>query len=130
VTDLPERRKPLTALQRLALFEEHKGICCICGEKIDGTREKWIDEHGRALGLLGSNDLSNRGPAHVRCAQRKTSKEDLPRIAKAKRQKAVAVGAKQPAGTIKSAGFRPGKSRKKHPMPMPPRPNVPKGKCW
>lgn len=45
-----------------------------------------IDEHVRALGLLGSNDLLNRSLYRKPCAKLKTDESDLPRIAKAKRQ--------------------------------------------
>lgn len=91
-------RKPLTPTQRLKMFEDHKGICALCGQKIEAG-EKWIDEHLRALGLSGSNDLENRAPAHVACAAVKT-KGDIQRIAKAKRQKMSALGLKQSANPM------------------------------
>lgn len=98
MTDLPTTpRKPLTPTQRLKLFEEHKGVCVLCGRKI-GAGEPWIDEHLRALGLGGSNDWENRGPAHKACAEAKTRKEDMPRIVKAKRQKLSHLGLKKPKG--------------------------------
>lgn len=87
------KRKPLTPTQRLKLFEEHGGICKLCGLKIIG--KKWIDEHGRSLGLGGSNDNSNRYPVHVACAAVKTHDEDMPRINKAKAQKKAALGIKK-----------------------------------
>lgn len=74
-------RKPLTDKQRLQMFLAHNGICCICGNKIDGVRERWIDEHELALWLGSQGDyerlnaLKNRGPAHERCAKAKTAKE-------------------------------------------------------
>ncbi len=77
-------RKPLTPTQRLKLFEDERGLCCICGLKIVG---KFIDEHKRALGLAGGNERSNRGVAHPKCAAVKTHDEDMPRINKAKAQK-------------------------------------------
>lgn len=85
-------RKPLTAKERIELFRAHDGICCICGGKIQ-VGEAWIDEHQRALALGGSNDLENRGPAHVKCAKVKT-KDDMGMIAKAKRMEAKHFGAK------------------------------------
>jgi 5-methylcytosine-specific restriction enzyme A len=39
------------------------------------------------------------------CHADKTTKHDVPAIAKAKRREATFVGAKHPAGTIKSPGF-------------------------
>lgn len=92
-------RKALSRMQRLKLFEAHGGVCVICGQAIRGG-EKWIDEHVRALGLMGTNDMDNRGPAHVRCAEVKTREQDVPAIAKAKRVKAKHLG-------IKSAKSRP-----------------------
>lgn len=96
-------RKPLTPRQRLKLFEDEKGLCCICGLKIVG---KFIDEHKRALALGGSNDLDNRGVAHPKCAAVKTHDEDMPRIVKAKAQKRAAHGIKAAKGKpIQSAAF-------------------------
>lgn len=114
MTDVPTTpRKPLTPTQRLRLFEAHKGTCALCGREIR-SGEKWIDEHLRALGLGGSNDLDNRAPVHVACAKAKTDKEDIPRIAKAKRSKMAALGIKRDGPKIESRGFpkkpeRPGK---------------------
>jgi 5-methylcytosine-specific restriction protein A len=86
------KRKPLTPTQRLALFEAYKGLCCVCGFKIH-LGEKWIDEHLRALGLGGTNQWDNRGPAHVKCAEIKTV-GDMAAINKAKAQKRSALGIK------------------------------------
>lgn len=69
-----EPRKPLTPKQRLELFIRHKGICCICGGKIDGVREMW-DEHVNPLWLDGDNKAENRAPAHAKCARQKTAAE-------------------------------------------------------
>ena len=95
-------RKPLTPRERLSLFEKEKGLCCICGLKIVGA---FIDEHRTPLALGGSNDMSNRGVAHPKCAAVKTATDDLPRIAKAKRQKQAHLGIKGPRKPIKSAPF-------------------------
>lgn len=69
-----EPRKPLSPAQRLRMFVRHKGICCLCGHKIDGVREAW-DEHISPLWLAGDNSAENRAPAHERCARQKTKKE-------------------------------------------------------
>lgn len=117
-------RKPLTPTQRLKLFEAHKGICGICGQQIR-SGEKWIDEHLRALALGGSNDLENRAPVHVACAATKTAKEDLPRIAKAKRQKMRSLGIKRDGPKIQSRGFekaeKPGREGR---LKLPPRRSI------
>ena len=96
-------RKPLTPSQRLKLFEAHKGICGICTNQIR-SGETWIDEHMRPLALGGTNDLENRRPVHVACAQAKTS-DDMAAITKAKRSKRKALGIKKETPKIQSRGF-------------------------
>jgi len=96
-------RKPLSPRERLKLFESHGGRCVICKQPIR-SGERWIDEHIIPLGLGGSNDMSNRGPAHFKCAETKTS-DDLPRIAKAKRSKMAALGIRRDGPKIASPGF-------------------------
>ena len=71
----PTKRKALTPKQRLKMFLQHEGVCVICKGRIDGVRERWIDEHIIALADGGTNDLENRGPAHEKCARKKTSSE-------------------------------------------------------
>jgi hypothetical protein len=97
-------RKPLTPRQRLKMWESHHGCCVVCHRRI--TETSWVDEHIVPLGLGGTNDPANRGPAHAGCARDKT-KGDMARINKAKDQKAAHVGAARPAGMIKSPGFAP-----------------------
>lgn len=97
-------RKPLTPRQRLKLFEEFKGVCQLCKLPIR-SGDKWRDEHMRALGLGGTNEWGNRAPAHVHCAKEKDA-DDLPRIAKAKRQKMSALGIKdEQIKKLQSRGF-------------------------
>lgn len=97
-------RKPLTRQQRLKLFEAHKGVCWRCKRQIVAG-EKWRDEHIRPLALGGTNNIENRAPVHEACAREK-DKEDLPRIAQAKRQKMMALGIKdERRQRIKSRGF-------------------------
>lgn len=88
-----ERRKPLTDKQRMRLFVEHKGICCLCKFKIKPS-EKWIDEHFDPLWRNGGNELGNRGPAHERCAREKTRIETRER-AKGRRVAEKHFGAKR-----------------------------------
>lgn len=87
-------RKKLTPTQRLKIWERDRGVCCLCGGKIDGAREKWIVEHLRALELGGADDPSNMGVAHAGCADAKTHgpNGDHARAAKAKRVKRKALG--------------------------------------
>lgn len=102
-----ERRKPLTALQRAKLFAERGGICGGCKQRIKAG-DPWIDEHVIALALGGTNDWSNRELRCGDCAKEKT-KEDLKRVAKAKRVYAKHVGAKKskrPMQGSKASGLR------------------------
>jgi 5-methylcytosine-specific restriction protein A len=88
-----ERRKPLTRNQRAKMHDENGSTCCICLEPIPAG-EPFIDEHIIPLALGGTNDMSNRGPAHVGCAKKKTQR-DLQLIAKAKRVRARHLGIKK-----------------------------------
>jgi 5-methylcytosine-specific restriction protein A len=99
MTDLPNPysvnpRKRLTDKQRLEMFLAHGGKCCLCGNQIDGVRERWIDEHELALWVGGGNEMENRGPAHETCAKSKTSKEATQR-AKGRRFAEFHLGAKR-----------------------------------
>lgn len=69
-----EPRRPLTPKQKLRMFLDAKGICCVCGQKINSVKEAW-DEHESPLWLNGDNSAPNRAPAHVRCARKKTDEE-------------------------------------------------------
>ena len=86
-------RKSLTPTQRLKMFENHKGICILCSTRINAG-DLWIDEHIIPLGLGGTNEFDNRGPAHKACADAKTHGEagDIATIAKAKRAKMKHLG--------------------------------------
>jgi 5-methylcytosine-specific restriction endonuclease McrA len=85
-------RSKLTPRLRLQVWESTGGVCVICELKIDGSRERWIAEHIRALELGGLDHLDNMGPAHEACARAKT-RDDHKRAARAKRQKIRFLGA-------------------------------------
>jgi hypothetical protein len=85
-------RRSLSARRRLQAWERTKGVCVICEAPIDGVRDRWIVEHIRALELGGLDDLTNMGPAHEACGRAKT-RDDHARTARAKRQKALHLGA-------------------------------------
>lgn len=87
MTASTEKRKPLTRRELIQLMLDQNGRCgCGCGVKLDPMTEGVIDEHVTALGLTGTNALANRSLWRKPCAKRKTDEEDVPRIAKAKRQ--------------------------------------------
>lgn len=103
------KRKPLTRLQRVKLFDEHKGKCCLCGLSIWAERgDKWIAEHIKPLWLGGADDATNIAPAHERCAIAKTVKE-APVKAKSDRVRARHLGIKKSTRPIpgsKASGIR------------------------
>jgi 5-methylcytosine-specific restriction protein A len=98
------KRRPLTPKQKLKMFLDAGGICCICSQRIDGVREAW-DEHVDPLWLSGTNDMENRKPAHERCARVKTAKEATDR-AKVQRVAERHFGAKRPKGFRKPKGAK------------------------
>lgn len=102
-------RRSWTSKRRLALFEAHKGRCHICGEPIDGTRERWDVEHVIPLAIGGDDDEGNCAPAHERCHKSKTS-TDRKNIAKSDRVRARHFGAARAKAII--PGSRGGKYKK------------------
>lgn len=74
----------MSPTRRLRIFEAADGICHLCGQRIDGTRERWEVEHVIALELSRDDSDENLKPAHVSCHKAKT-KDDAGLIAKAKR---------------------------------------------
>lgn len=105
-----EKRRPLTRAEFGQLMIDQDGRCaCGCGEKLQPMTEGVIDEHLRALALLGTNALENRALYRKPCARKKTDEEDTPRIAKAKAQAGetgqYARRQKRGQGSIQSRGF-------------------------
>lgn len=90
---LPTKRKPLTKRQRVRMHDEHGSKCVVCLEPIPAG-EPFIDEHIIPLAIGGSNDASNRGPAHVGCAKIKTVRDQAV-IAKSYRVRARHLGIKK-----------------------------------
>lgn len=90
------KRKNMTPRMRLKVWENHKGVCKLCGGKIDGVRERWIVEHIIPLALGGEDAEGNMAPAHEGCALAKTfgKSGDIAKAAKAKRVKSKHLGMK------------------------------------
>jgi len=103
-------RNKLTPKQKLKMFVEHDGKCCICGHKINAVREAW-DEHVDPLWRNGTNDMGNRAPAHEKCARQKTSEEADER-AKGQRVAEKHFGAKETKGPPIPGSKRSGWKRK------------------
>lgn len=116
-------RKRLSTRDRLRCFEDGEGKCHICGLPIQ-TGEPWEVSHPRPLALGGEDTRANRRPAHKTCHAKLTAGEDIPRIAKAKRQRANHIGAKAPSPRpIQGRGFQ--KRQKGKRMELPPLPRKP-----
>ena len=77
----------MSTSRRARIFEQNDGICHICDQPIDGTRERWEVEHVIALEISRDDSDENLRPAHVNCHKEKT-KEDAKTIAKCKRVEA------------------------------------------
>ncbi len=90
------RRRHIGPRERLAIFEAAGGRCHLCGDKIDGTAQRWEVEHVVPLELGGdeTKGSGNLQPAHVGCHRVKTT-ADAGRIAKAKRVEARHKGARR-----------------------------------
>lgn len=94
----PTPRGRMSTKRRQHIFTENSKAhnlapCCLCGRLIHRHNDVWIVEHKCALGLLGSDSNPNCAPAHEDC-RRVKDKDDLSRIAKAKRQEAAGVAVK------------------------------------
>lgn len=90
------KRKPLSRLARVRIFDNAHGTCCLCYTKINAERgAKWIVEHIKPLWLGGDDGERNMGPAHLSCAHYKTSKE-APVKAKSDRVRANHLGIRKP----------------------------------
>lgn len=99
------RRRAMSPMRRLRIWEANGGRCILCSKKIDGVREPWTIEHLRALGLGGDDSDENCGPAHERC-RREKDKNDVNAIARAKRRKAKHIGIKKASSFRKPAGMK------------------------
>lgn len=91
-------RRSLSPTARLRIFQEHRGVCDICGDLIDGVREPWDLDHRIPLALGGDDTDDNLRPVHGRCHRGKGSKTsaDVAQIAKAKRVQRKHLGADKP----------------------------------
>lgn len=84
------KRKSLSRLARVRIFDNSLGVCCLCCRVIR-SGEKWIVEHVKPLWLGGADDETNMAPAHFQCGVEKTCGE-APVKAKTDRQRAAHLG--------------------------------------
>jgi len=104
------KRKRLSRLARVSIYDSTHGICCLCSLPIHAERgTKWIVEHIKPLWLGGDDDESNMGPAHERCAIEKTVSE-APVKAESDRVRANHLGIRKPS---KFPGSRDSRWKKK-----------------
>lgn len=90
------KRRFLSRLARVRIFDKAGGACCICHLKIHAPKQKWGVEHIKPLWLSGADDESNMGPAHWDCMIEKTVSE-APIKAKSDRQRANHLGIRKPS---------------------------------
>ncbi len=88
------KRRSLSPMRRLAVFEKAGGLCHICSTRIFPS-DPWEVEHIIPLALGGADEPKNMGPAHKVCHAFKTS-VNAGEIARAKRRKAKHIGIKKP----------------------------------
>ena len=111
------KRRRISTKDRVSLFTREKGICHQCKGPVT-SGQGWQVSHIIPLALGGADDPSNWGVIHIKCHKALTATEDVPRIAKAKRQEARHIGAVRPKQSIKSRGFD--HKPRPHKLPVPP----------
>lgn len=97
-------RREFPAKVRLAAFQRAGECCESCGVRLQAGRIHYDHVIPDALG--GEPTLENCECLCAACHGRKTAGQDVPRIAKAKRQQASHIGAKPPSKTPMPFGRR------------------------
>lgn len=102
-------KRRMSTTRRARIFAAADGLCHICGQRIDGTRDLWDAEHVIPIEISGDDSDGNLRPAHRSCHRKKTATEDAPTIAKAKRVHAKHTGAhktRNPLPGSKGSGWK------------------------
>lgn len=100
------KRRGLSRLARVRIWDAAGGVCHLCGIKIHAERgETWDADHIKPLWLGGGDTEANMAPAHKSCHREKTS-TDAPVKAKSDRQRAKHLGIKKTKQKIPSRGFK------------------------
>ncbi len=89
------KRKTLTTMRRLRIFEKSCGKCHLCDQRIKAG-EKWEAEHRIPIAMGGADDETNLFPAHLACHSIK-SKTDARNLAKVNRLRIKHAGIKRPS---------------------------------
>lgn len=90
------KRKHISTKARLEFFRERRGMCALCGGRINGTREAWDIEHTIPLSLGGDDEPPNWTVVHRKCHAAKT-RHDARNLAEARHREARHIGAKAPS---------------------------------
>jgi 5-methylcytosine-specific restriction protein A len=124
---MTRRAHNFTAKQRVEIALRANGRCEACGAKLKPGEGQ--ADHVIPVAMGGESVVSNGQWMCSPCHLEKTTKADVPGVAKAKRRQARDIGAIRPAGKIKSAGFAKPAPRRKATAPVEklqclPRPSI------
>jgi 5-methylcytosine-specific restriction protein A len=99
------KRDEFTAKTKEQAYERSQGRCenRLCGLPLQIGKIHY--DHIIPCRLGGTSEIKNCQVLCLACHQEKTGKEDIPRIAKARRQHRRHIGAVEPKGNIQSRGF-------------------------
>ena len=95
-------RSEFSDTTRRKALDRAKGLCEQCGLDFKKTGKRPEYDHRLPCALGGRNDLPNCVVLCAPCHRVKTSKEDVPRIRKADRQRTRAIGAHRPRQPLQS----------------------------
>lgn len=88
----------------VAAFERAAGKCESCGARL--SPGKFAYDHVIPDALGGSPTIENCAVLCSACHGAKTARQDVPQIAKMKRQRAVHLGIKKPTKFRRPAGYK------------------------
>lgn len=107
------KRRHLSRLQRVKIFDKARGRCCVCGQKIHAERgDKWEPHHLKPLWLGGADEPWNMAPAHDTPCHQGVSDADNTDRAKTDRQRANHLGVPKPGKAKFACGRDSGKRKK------------------
>lgn len=110
----PSPRPSMSKARRARIWERDGGLCYLCGVKV-ALGEAWDVEHRIAWGLSFDDSDGNLAVAHKAGCHAAKTKDDVRRIAKAKRQGGETGQAARRAkngSQLKGRGFEKGPKRK------------------
>jgi 5-methylcytosine-specific restriction enzyme A len=89
------KRRHLTKLQKVRIFDAHNGICHLCDVRIQ-VGESWECSHIISLWAGGTDNESNMAPAHTKKCHRNKTDEEATDRAKSTRMRANHLGISGP----------------------------------